>query len=581
MTKKLLAVAISAALMGSVGFTNTAYADEGAHSFPSQCWHPSKNVLKSSAYNHPGVCDEAIAHWESEHQGETSSGEEDGEVEDGEVEDSEVEDGEVEDGEVEDGEVEDGEVEDGEVEDSEVEDGETEDGEVEDSEVEDGEVEDGEVEDGESEEGEVEDGEVEDSEVEDGESEEGESEEGESEVETEIEVTVEQVVANIVETQLSAEETIQALNEAGLTLADLSEEQQQQLSITDDPVAIVEQAEESAEEGVVEESEANTEETQDGEPEVDETQDGEPEVDETQDGEPEVDETQDGEPEVDETQDGEPEVDETQDGEPEAQETEEGSNEIPTEPLAPEDVEENTYSMGLTDEEQTVIETQLEVVEQVIVGIDEEGNEITAPVEDTQVIGEVVIPSEDPVENAEDDGVNAVLFGEPVNVAAEFGVAEATVIDGETQILTSVTGVEIVGEASEEVQVENIDTENTINLYYNESGNAMLTIPNLDIGGLTVNVELQAITDDLFVYQVKEVTVAAEDVFVPEDGADPETELTTPDENVEPEPEVAPESEPAPETAPESELAPETAPESEPAPEENAEPAPEPENAEV
>lgn len=435
MTKKLLAVAISAALMGSVGFTTSASADEGSHSFPAQCWHPAKNVLKDSASNHPGVCDEAIEHSEAEHSGETSGAEE-GESTEAEVENEVETESEVEN------------------------EAETEE-----------EVESETEEETES--------------VEENESEEETEVEVESELdveiegEVEIEVSVEEVIEELSESGeiLDADATIEALDEEGLTISDLPEDLQDELPITDDPVEI---APETSEESETSEEPGTSEELEIAE-----------------------------EPGVTE----EPEVTE----EPT---NEEESAEIPTEVLAPEDVEENTFSMGLTVEEQEVIETQLEVVEEVVVGVDEAGNEITSEVQDTQVIGEVLVPSED-AENADEDGVNALLFGEPVNIDAELGVAEATVVNGETQILTTVTGVEM-NEVSEDVDAENINTEETINLDVDEDGNVSLTIPNLQIGDLTVNVKLRALTDALDVYQVQEVTVAPEEVFVPEAETQPE-----------------------------------------------------------
>jgi hypothetical protein len=165
----------------------------------------------------------------------------------------------------------------------------------------------------------------------------------------------------------------------------------------------------------------------------------------------------------------------------------------------------------LTEEEVIQIETQLEVVEEVIVGTDEEGNDITAPVENIEVIGEVLVPSDEQGES------NAEVFGSELSVDAELGTAIASVEGDETVILTTVTNLEIgevvpqvEGETAEEVVVEE---EKSISLDFDEAGNIILILRELKIGDLTVNVKLRALTDTLETYQVEEVTVDPEDVF--------------------------------------------------------------------
>jgi hypothetical protein len=181
--------------------------------------------------------------------------------------------------------------------------------------------------------------------------------------------------------------------------------------------------------------------------------------------------------------------------------------EIDTQPIEPEDVEEPTYSPVVTEEQEQVIQTQLEAVDEIIV-VDDTGNEILVPIEETEVVGEVVIPSA-----SDEEGANASINGELLNVQVELGVAEATTTDEEQEpvILTTVTGLEM-NAATTQPGTE-VDTNNLITLQQSEAGNFILRIPNLKVGNLVVNVILRALTEKLDIYQVEEVTVAPEEVF--------------------------------------------------------------------
>ncbi len=193
---------------------------------------------------------------------------------------------------------------------------------------------------------------------------------------------------------------------------------------------------------------------------------------------------------------------------------------VTNESVEPTDVNESTFSPLVSEEVEQVIQAQLEVVNDIVV-VDEEGNETSIPVEETKVIGEVLIPQ------AEEEGANAVINGELLNVKVEFGVAEATTADEEQEpvILTTVTGLEItVPTIAPEAEV---DTSNLITLQQDETGNFILRIPNLKVGDLVVNVILKALTETLDIYQVEEVTIAPEKVFNNEDSTEEAAVETT------------------------------------------------------
>jgi hypothetical protein len=220
----------------------------------------------------------------------------------------------------------------------------------------------------------------------------------------------------------------------------------------------------------------------------------------------------------DETIEGE---DETIESEDEAIETEDEiiESEANAQPLQPEDVEEPTYSPVVTDEEEQAIQTQLEAVDEVIV-VDETGNETLVPIEETEVVGEVVIPPA-----SDEEGANASINGELFNVQVELGVAEATTPDKEPVILTTVTGLEM--NAATTQPGTKVNTKNLITLQLNKAGNFILRIPHLKVGDLVVNLILRALTDKLDVYQVEEVTIAPKDVFNNDDSAAVETDDNT------------------------------------------------------
>ncbi|BAP57429.1 hypothetical protein THII_3132 [Thioploca ingrica] len=200
---------------------------------------------------------------------------------------------------------------------------------------------------------------------------------------------------------------------------------------------------------------------------------------------------------------------------------------VPTnESLEPTDVEEPTFSPVVSEEEEQAIQAQLEVVNDVVV-VDGEGNETLAPVEETKVIGEVLIPQ------AEEESANAVVNGELLNVEVNLGIAEATTADEKQEpiILTTVTGLEITAPTTE--PETEVDTSNLITLQRNEAGNFILRIPNLKVGNLVVNVILRALTEKLDIYQVEEVTIAPEDVFNNEDSTKVEDDNDATKETVE------------------------------------------------
>jgi hypothetical protein len=200
---------------------------------------------------------------------------------------------------------------------------------------------------------------------------------------------------------------------------------------------------------------------------------------------------------------------------------------VPTdESLEPTDVEEPTFSPVVSEEEEQAIQAQLEVVNDVVV-VDEEGNETLVPIEETEVIGEVLIPQ------AEEESANAVVNGELLNVEVNLGIAEATTTDEEQEpiILTTVTGLEITAPTTE--PEAEVDTSNLITLQRNEAGNFILRIPNLKVGNLVVNVILRALTEKLDIYQVEEVTIAPEDVFNNEDSTTVEEDDDATEEAVE------------------------------------------------
>ena len=496
MNKKLLVLAISAALMGSIGMVTETYAAP-----------TNENAIANSCKNNPGnktwceteeqaTEEDGTVVEEGTTDGEATT---DGEVVEGEVTDGEVVDGEVTDGEVVEGEVTEGEVVEGEVTEGEVVDGEVTEGEVVDGEAEvvdgEGEVVDGEAEvvDGETEvvdgEAEVVDGEAE---VVDGEAEvvDGEAEVVEVEVETEVvvELTPEDVVEGLAaEGDLdNADAVIDALNQADVTISDLPEDVQNELPITDDPIVLPPETEEVADE------EAADEEAADEEAADEEVADEEEEATD--------EEATDEEAAEEEVADEEATDDEAQ-------------------PLEPADVDEPTFSEELTEAEAEVIVEQLEVVEEVIVDVDVEGNDITAPVDSIEAIGEVLIPA------GEEGGANAEVFGEEMSIQAELGTAEAIVENGETTILTTVTDLEI-GEVApsveEVVETEATDEAKPISLDVDENGNIVLTLRGLRIGDLVVTVTLRALTDSLEVYQVEQVTMEPEDVFASDDPGEAE-----------------------------------------------------------
>ncbi|NJO15465.1 MAG: hypothetical protein HC877_06875 [Thioploca sp.] len=193
---------------------------------------------------------------------------------------------------------------------------------------------------------------------------------------------------------------------------------------------------------------------------------------------------------------------------------------VTNESIEPTDVNESTFSPLVSEEAEQVIQAQLEVVNDIVV-VDEEGNETSIPVEETKVIGEVLIPP------AEEEGANAVINGELLNVKVEFGVAEATTADEEQEpvILTTVTGLEIT--APTIAPEAEVDTSNLITLQQDETGNFILRIPNLKVGDLVVNVILKALTETLDIYQVEEVTIAPEKVFNNEDSTEEAAVETT------------------------------------------------------
>jgi len=182
---------------------------------------------------------------------------------------------------------------------------------------------------------------------------------------------------------------------------------------------------------------------------------------------------------------------------------------VPAEDAVVPTVEEPTFSPVVSEEEKQAIQAQLEVVNDVVV-VDGEGNETLAPVEETKVIGEVLIPQAE-------ESANAVVNGELLNVEVNLGIAEATTADEgqEPIILTTVTGLEITAPTTE--PETEVDTSNLITLQRNEAGNFILRIPNLKVGDLVVNVILRALTEKLDIYQVEEVTIAPADVFNNED----------------------------------------------------------------
>ena len=196
-------------------------------------------------------------------------------------------------------------------------------------------------------------------------------------------------------------------------------------------------------------------------------------------------------------------------------------NEINTQPIEPEDVEEPTYSPVVSEEKEQIIQTQLEAVDEVIV-VDETGNETLVPIKETEVVGEVVIPAA-----SEEEGANASINGELLNVKVELGVAEATTADEEQEpvILITVTGLEM--DTATTKPSTKVNTNSLITLQLNKAGNFILRIPNLRVGDLMVNVILRALTEKLDIYQVEEVTIAPKEVFNNDDSAEVEADGNT------------------------------------------------------